>query len=189
MSQRACEYIDLVPCILPALELGARAILAAQRNGWEQACASIDPELTPSQYADLTRWVKRYVARPGAISNVHTVFWERGVSFGIQFVEKPVAQTDWQRFHVNDGRFCEYITRMTVAQEGWVMTLLTSDVYRCIAAELGMGMPEAYEELSEAEHLDVENHFHELRRVAQWLFQVQDTIACEESVVARRAHD
>lgn len=111
------------------------------------------------------------------------------MSFGIQFVEKPTAQKYWQRFHVNDGRFCEYITRMTVAQEGWVMTLLTSDVYRCIAAEIGMGMPESYEELSEVEHLDVGNHFHELRRVAQWLFQVQDTIACEESVVASRAHD
>jgi hypothetical protein len=173
MPQRSCQYIDLHPCQLEALELGARAISWAPRGPWNEISCEVDEVLTPSQLVDLARWARHFYPEIGAVSDVHDIFWERGVRFDATFSAKQNPEVSWKQVSANVEGTCDYASRMMLRQKGWAIELVVSDVYRCDAQEVMRGR--LREELEELEWLDVINLLSQMRVVVRHLLEALET--------------
>jgi hypothetical protein len=172
MPAQACQFVDLHPCQLEALELGARAIIWAPRGPWNEISRQVDEVLSPQQLVDLARWARNFFLESGCVSDVHDIFWERGASFGVTFSASQDAQAQWKRVHAPVAGTCEYVSRMMVRREGWAMKLVVSDVYRCSGH---MELDKEAEELNENDWLDISNILGDMSHVAHLLLDAQET--------------
>ncbi|MCO7468696.1 hypothetical protein NJG16_01270 [Stenotrophomonas maltophilia] len=175
MQKPVCEFIDLLPHLVPALVLGAKAGLLVHRENREEAFAEIDGHLTPSQLMDLASWSKSYAAQPIESSPAHNVFWEAGVTLQARIHAEAGAEVGWKWVEANVAGEYEYFTRMAIVRVGASFVLLTSEVYRCAASDLHQRR--SIGSWNELDDLEVGNYFNAARRAAELLLELGDVEA------------
>ncbi|HEL3017011.1 TPA: hypothetical protein UL935_002809 [Stenotrophomonas maltophilia] len=173
MSSRLCQFIDLLPDVIPALILGAEASMMALRDDVAEALAELDAELTPSQLVDLAQWATTYFAETGKASFAHEAFWEQGITLKTKISSLPQDEIPWQWVQANVDREFLYFARVAVVWTGCSPQLLVTDVYRFVASTVYEDR--ARSSLTEIEEFEVDGHLSEAWRAAALLFEASDS--------------